>query len=130
MILPVTLCAAAASALIGVWLMLRCGSVRLSEKIDIGDGGNDMMTRRMRAHANFVENTPFFLILVAALELAGQGQTWLPYVAGLFILGRVAHAFGMDGGALGNARVVGILITMLTHLGLAVVAVLTVMGVM
>ena len=44
------------------------------------------------------------------------------------MLGRVAHGLGMDGGALGKGRTVGTLITMLTQLGLAVVAVLVATG--
>jgi len=45
------------------------------------------------------------------------------------MLGRVAHGLGMDGtGAMAKGRMVGTLITMLTLLGLAVVAVLVVLG--
>ncbi|MDN3644939.1 MAPEG family protein [Pontixanthobacter aestiaquae] len=130
MILPVTLCAAAAAAILAIWLMMRVGKVRGSESVSVGDGGNDTVIRRMRAHANFVECTPFFLILVAAIELAGKGGAWLPYVVGIFMLGRVAHAFGMDAQGFGKGRLIGTLITMLSLLGLAVVAVLVTVGVM
>lgn len=124
MILPVTLCAAAAAAILAIWLMIRVGQVRGSQKVSVGDGGNDAVIRRMRAHANFVECTPFFLFLVAAIELAGKGGAWLPYIVGLFMLGRIAHAFGMDDGGFAQGRLIGTLITMLSLLGLAVVAVL------
>ena len=50
----------------------------------------------MRAHANFAEYTPFFLILLGLVELGGGRQTWLWAAAILFILARLAHAFGMD----------------------------------
>lgn len=128
MLLPTTLAMAAAAAVINVWLSLRIGRLRTAEKIFIGDGGHDLLSRRMRAQLNFAENTPWVLALVAALELAGKGGTWLPYVAGLFMLGRVAHGFGMDGGSLGKGRMVGTLITMLTQAGLAVVAVLVLLA--
>ena len=124
MLLPVTLTSAAAAAIIGIWLMIRVGQVRGSEKVSIGDGGNEKVIRRMRAHANFVESAPFVLVLIAAIELAGRGSTWLPYVAGLYMLGRIAHGVGMDDGAFGKGRMIGTLITMLTLLGLAIVAVL------
>lgn len=130
MILPTTLCMAAAASILAAWLMIRVGKVRLGENVLIGDGGNDAVTRRMRAHANFVENTPFVLILVAAIEFAGKGDPWLPIVAALFIIGRVAHAFGMDGGALEKGRLIGTLITLLSHLGLGIVAVLIVLGIL
>lgn len=123
-LLPVTLAAAAAAAILNIWLMVRIGAVRSSSKVFVGDGGDEAVVRRMRAQANFVENTPFVLILVAAIELAGKGGAWLPYVAGLFILGRVAHAFGMDGGSLAKGRMIGTIVSMLTLIGLAVVAAL------
>lgn len=124
MILPVTLTAAAAAAVLAIWLSIRVGQVRGSEKVSIGDGGNDKVIRRMRAHANFVENTPIVLILIAAIEMTGKGGNWLAYVAGLYMLGRIAHGLGMDDGRFGKGRMIGTLITMLTLLGLAVVATL------
>lgn len=124
MLLPVTLTAAAAAAFIAIWLAVRVGQVRGSEKVSIGDGGNEKVIRRMRAHANFVENTPFVLILIAGIEMAGKGGNWLAYVAGIYMLGRIAHGLGMDDGRFGKGRMIGILITMLTLLGLAIVATL------
>lgn len=130
MTLPVTLCMAAASAVLAIWLMIRVGQVRTSEKVSVGDGGNDRVIRRMRAHANFVEQAPFALALVGLIELAGKGGLWLPYVAGVFILGRVAHAFGMEPGGFGKGRLIGTVISLLTLLGLAIVAALVAARVM
>ena len=122
-VLPVTLCAAAAAAILNIWLSVRVGQMRGQTKVSIGDDNGGPLTARMRAQLNFVENTAFVLILIAAIELAGSGGQWLAWVAGLYMLGRVAHGLGMDGGALGKGRMVGTVITMLTQLGLAVVAV-------
>ena len=72
-LLPVTLTSAAAAAILALWLMIRVGQVRVGEKVSIGDGGNEKVTRRMRAHANFIENTPFVLVLIAAIEISGKG---------------------------------------------------------
>jgi hypothetical protein len=121
---------AAAAALINVWLMLRCGQVRMKEKINIGTGGSDMMERRMRAQLNFVENTPWVLALIAGIELAGKGGQWLAIIGGVYMLARVAHGFGMDGGGLEKGRGIGVMITMLTQIGLAISAVLIVLGMM
>lgn len=128
MILPTTLSMAAAAALINLWLSIRCGQVRSKAGISIGTGGNNLMERRMRAQLNFAENTPWVLALVAALELAGKGGAWLAPVAGIYMLGRVAHGLGMDGTALGKGRTIGTIITLLTQLGLAIVAVLVLLG--
>ena len=123
-LLPVTLSAAAAAAILNVWLMLRVGAVRNAEKIYLGDEDNVNLIRRMRAHANFTETAPFVLVLIAAIEIAGKGGEWLPYVAGIYIIGRIGHAFGMEGGSMQMGRLIGIIITLLTLLGLAIVAAL------
>ncbi len=123
-LLPVTLATAAAAAILNIWLMTRIGAVRQAEKIFVGDEDSEPLVRRMRAQANFVENAPFVLILIAAIEITGKGDPWLSYVAAVFMLGRIAHAFGMDGGSLGIGRMIGTIISMLTLLGLAIVAAL------
>ncbi|WP_374530261.1 MAPEG family protein [Novosphingobium sp.] len=128
MLLTTTLCLAAAAALINFWLALRCGQVRAREKISIGTGGHDLLERRMRAQLNFAENTPWVLALCGLIELAGKGGTWLPIVGALYMIGRVAHGLGMDGGSLEKGRGLGVMITMLTQLGLAVVGVLVATG--
>jgi uncharacterized protein len=116
MILPITLTAAGAAALINLWLAIRVGQIRTREKVMIGDGGNENVIRRMRAHANFVEFTPFILILIAGIELATGTLTWLWIVSSLFLVGRLLHAFGMDGFLPG--RMIGTIVTMLCLLGL------------
>lgn len=127
LILPVTLCLAAACALVNLWLCMRVGKIRHAAGISVGDGGNEALIRRMRAQANFIEQAPLTLALVAAVELAGRGGTWLAAAAALFVVGRVAHAVGMDG-HFRAGRPIGMLTAMLFQLVLAVVAVLTVLG--
>ena len=128
MLLPTTLCLAAAAAIINLWLAIRCGQVRTKEKINVGTGGSDLMERRMRAQLNFVENTPWVLILIAGLELAGKGASWLAIVGGIYMLGRVAHGLGMDGTGFKAGRGIGTVTSMLTQLGLAIAAVLAATG--
>ncbi len=128
MLLTTTLTSAAAAAIINIWLSIRCGQIRTKAGISIGTGGNEMLERRMRAQSNFVENTPWILALIAALELASKGGQWLPYVAGIYMLGRVAHGLGMDGTGFTKGRMIGTLITMATQLGLALVAALVATG--
>ncbi|MGK3946931.1 MAPEG family protein, partial [Streptomyces caeruleatus] len=70
MILPTTLTADGLAALINIWLAVRCGQTRGKEKVLIGDGGNEAMIRRMRAHSNFSEFTPIVLILIGVIEYA------------------------------------------------------------
>ena len=124
MILPISLTVAGAAALINIWLMIRVTQVRTSEKISIGDGGNEKVIRRTRAHSNYIESAPFVLILVAAIELASATspiRLWI--ISGIYLLGRVAHGVGMDGGKFGNGRMIGTIITLLTLLGLGIYAI-------
>jgi uncharacterized membrane protein YecN with MAPEG domain len=117
--LPITLTMAAGAALVNIWLMMRCGKARTTAKVSIGDGGDDFLIRRMRAHANFVESTPFVLILIASIEASQGSPGWLWYVGLAFIFGRLAHGLGMDGGTFEKGRMVGTMITFLSLLGLA-----------
>jgi uncharacterized membrane protein YecN with MAPEG domain len=115
--LPIALVTAGAAALLNFWLGLRVSRLRISEKIMVGDGGNARLIARMRAQLNFAEYAPLVLILIALVELARGSQAWLWGVALAFIVGRILHAFGMDGWLPG--RTIGIALTMLTMLGLA-----------
>ena len=123
-VLPITLTSAASAALINLWLAVRVGQLRMRLKVVHGDDGGGPLTRRMRAQLNFVENTAFVLVLIAAIELARPGQLWLAVVAGVYMLARVAHGIGMDGETATKPREIGVLVTMLTQLGLAIVAAL------
>ena len=129
-VLPVTLAAAAAAAVLNIWLGIRIGALRTALQVSVGDGGHESLQRRMRAQLNYVENTAFVLILIAAIELAGKGSWWLAYVAAVYFLGRIGHGFGMDGGKAQVGRMIGTTVTMLTQLGLAIVAALVAAGVM
>ena len=117
MILPVTLTIAGAAALLNFWLMIRVGQVRTSEKVSVGDGGNEKVLRRMRAHSNYIETAPFILILIGLIEMIDTGAsspTWLWIVGGIYLLGRIAHGIGMDDGKFGKGRMIGTIVTMLT----------------
>lgn len=128
MILQTTLSLAAAAAIINLWQIMRIGSLRHKLNIVHGDGGNPLLMHRMRAQLNFVENTPFVLILIAAIEMTGKGGTWLAIVGALYMLGRMLHVFGMDRDT-GNAlRSIGTFATLLTLLGLSTMAVLIALG--
>ncbi|WP_422061790.1 MAPEG family protein [Sphingopyxis sp.] len=120
-ILPISLTIAAGAALLNLWLTMRVGRVRGTEKVSIGDGGSEPLIRRMRAHSNFVENTAFVLILLALVELGLGSSIWLWAVGALYLVGRILHALGMDGMMWG--RMAGTIITMVTQLGLAITAV-------
>lgn len=126
-ILPTTLSLGAAALLINFWLGWRCGAIRSQEKISVGDGGNELLMRRMRAQANFIEQVPLVLIVFAALEAAGKAPVWLAALGGLFMLGRIAHGIGMDGN-FNAGRPIGMVTGMVLQLALVVMAVGVALG--
>jgi uncharacterized membrane protein YecN with MAPEG domain len=118
-VLPIALTIAAAAVLLNIWLGMRVMRVRMAHKVLMGDGGVPLLTARMRAQASFIEYAPLFVILLALVELAHGSATWLWLGAILFILGRVAHAFGMDRPAPNPLRAGGMAASMLPMLALA-----------
>ncbi|WP_233151190.1 MAPEG family protein [Sphingomonas mollis] len=94
--LPITLASAAALGAINVWLAQRIVRMQLRDEVLIGDGGDDLLAGRIRAHANLVEYAPFVLVLLALIELARGGGVVLATTASLFVIARIAHPMGMD----------------------------------
>jgi uncharacterized membrane protein YecN with MAPEG domain len=119
MTLPITLTIAGAAALLNIWLGLRISRLRRLYQVSIGHGGKPLLATRVRAHANFVEYTPFFLILLGLIELARGSETWLWAAAILYILARLAHPFGMDRPGGNMLRIIGVVITWAVLLALA-----------
>ncbi|PID36042.1 MAG: GST-like protein [Rhodobacterales bacterium] len=121
MSLSVSLAATGLAGLVNFWLALRIGRLRGKHKVSIGDGGNPQMIAAMRAQANFIEYTPFVLLLTAFIELTQGSSLLLAMIAGIYLLGRVAHGVGMTGNI--RWRMIGTLTTMLTLVGLSIYAI-------
>lgn len=68
---------------------------RRAGKIALGDGGQFDMVRRMRAHGNFVEYTPMFLILLALAESNKLPDYAIHFFGLLFLFGRFMHAYSL-----------------------------------
>ena len=99
-------------------LMYRVGQVRIGKKIEIGDGGDELMLSRIRAHGNFTENAPLALLGLMALAMLSAHPIALHVFGAAFFIGRIFHAMGMAK-AFGQGRLVGTLLTLLTFLGQA-----------
>ena len=119
MLLPITLTIAGVAAIINIWLGFRVGQLRGRHKVLHGDGGNESVMIRMRAHSNFIEYAPFFLILLGLIEMAIGPAQWLWWVAIAFVLGRLAHPFGMERPAPNPLRMGGTMISWAVLIGLA-----------
>lgn len=100
-------------------LMYRVGQVRLGKKINLGDGGDELMLSRIRAHGNFTENAPLALLGLVGLAMLGAHPIALHIFGAAFFIGRILHAMGMAK-TFGQGRLVGTLLTLLTFFGQAV----------
>ena len=99
-------------------LMYRVGQVRLGKKINLGDGGDELMLSRIRAHGNFTENAPLALLGLIALAMLQASPIILHIFGAAFLIGRILHAMGMAK-VFGQGRLVGTLLTLLTFFGQA-----------
>ena len=87
---------AALLAIFFAGLSVRTLLLRRRLHIALGDAGNAMLLRAIRAHSNFAEHVPICLILLATMEQQGA-PVWSLHVLGtMLILGRVLHAFGVS----------------------------------
>ncbi|MEM1433728.1 MAG: MAPEG family protein [Pseudomonadota bacterium] len=100
--LTITLTAASILGLMFVWLSVRVIMVRTRNQAIIGDAGNQELLYAIRAHGNFCEYAPIFLILLALLEATGGNSSVLAPLAALFVVARLLHVPGM--GAEANLR--------------------------
>lgn len=77
-------------------LSFRVIGVRRGQRVEIGDGGDKELLRRMRVHANFAEYTPLALVLLGLAESL-KAPIWALHLAGVALLvGRIIHAYGLS----------------------------------
>lgn len=111
---------AAIAALLIVFLAVRVTLRRRAIKVGIGNGGDAILARRIRAHANAAEYVPLALLLLLILEL-NQTQPVLLHVFGcVLIAGRLLHGFGLSTSpAVTPGRAIGITLTWLVIAAMA-----------
>jgi len=126
--IPVSLGAAAALALLNNWLGMRIAAFRKEFRVNVGDGGHEPLLRRMRAQANFIEHAPFVLILLLGLEISGANRIALAAIAVVFVIARILHGLGMDGGERQRLRMYGMMSSSLVTLILIVWALACAVG--
>jgi uncharacterized membrane protein YecN with MAPEG domain len=92
----ITLLFASLHVLLMLVLVVRVVNHRRAQKIGLGDGGDKLLVRKMRVHANFVEYVPMMLLMLALLELSGLPAAWLWALGGTLLLARILHASGFS----------------------------------
>ncbi len=100
MALPITSLLAGIFTLLMVPLSLQISISRakiggISGDLTFGDGGDETLRRKIRAHGNFIEYAPAALIALGLVEFGGGEKTLVLGLAGAFLISRLLHAGGM-----------------------------------
>jgi uncharacterized membrane protein YecN with MAPEG domain len=100
-------------ALLLVVLSVRVSLARRHHHVALGDGGKPEVMRAMRAQANYVEYTPTFMVLLAALAFVREPSWMIHALALIFLAGRLLHAWAMtqEGPAQHRGRTGGMTLT-------------------
>jgi uncharacterized protein len=94
--MPITALYASALTALFVYLSGRVIAWRRTQRVEIGDGADRELLRRMRVHANFVEYTPFFLVLMGLAESLASPKIILHAMGAVFVAGRLMHAYALS----------------------------------
>jgi uncharacterized protein len=115
----ITMLYAGLCTILVVFLAIRVVQWRFRHKIGLGDGGDRELLKRVRAHANAVENMPLALLLLGGMELNGYSMGLIHGFGSVLVLSRVAHAWGLShssgtskGRLLGSAFTWTLMVTM------------------
>ena len=87
---------AALLAALFLLLSIRVIGWRRMQRVELGDGENRELLRRMRVHANFAEYVPFTLLLMALAESMAPPRPLLHLVGLILVAGRILHAHGLS----------------------------------
>ena len=74
-------------------LTFRVIQARRSSGVSLGDGGDEILLRRIRGQANAAEQMPLTLLALLLAEMIGGSTLLLGLIALLFCAGRVAHGY-------------------------------------
>lgn len=107
------------NAIFLIYISWRVGKVRIRNQINLGDGGNEEMTRAIRTQGNYTEYAPAALLGLVLLAELGLGALYVHLLGAAFLFARISHLLGLGMGVWPKGRFVGTLFTMLTLLATA-----------
>ncbi len=112
MILPVTTVSAVFLAALLIVLSIRVILGRRDAGVSLGDGGEDILSRRIRAQGNLAEYAPMGILLTFLAETQGA-LTWIiALCASIFVIGRLSHGYALSfKESASGARVRGMIMT-------------------
>jgi uncharacterized membrane protein YecN with MAPEG domain len=87
---------AAVIALMILLMAYRVVQLRRSEKVALGDGGNEKLRRAMAVHSHALENAPLSLLLMLMLELNGFDWRFMHLLGVGLVFSRLLHFYGQS----------------------------------
>ncbi|WP_434362551.1 MAPEG family protein [Parasalinivibrio latis] len=104
--------------LIQIPMTFAVGLRRVKTGINFGDGGDEILTRRMRGHGNYIETVPISLLALYMAGVVGVEPIWLWTAGWGLVAGRLLHfhclVFTASGATL--ERPAGMILTFLSML--------------
>lgn len=79
-----------------LYLVLSYRVVLMRDKVSLGDGGDPVLQRRIRAHGNFSEYVPFILIMIGILELNHLPFYALNILGLTLLIARLLHGYSLS----------------------------------
>jgi len=110
MSLPITSLLTAVFAIMMVALALQISWYRRKLRVSLGDGNDESLRRRIRAHGNFAEYVPLALIGLALIESAGGSALFVAILAVALLTSRIIHAIGIVHFKAATPRVIAMVI--------------------
>jgi len=93
-------------------LSFNAAFTRRKSGLAVGEGDNETLLRAVRAHGNFTEFTPMFLISLIVVDQLSKNCDYVGILGLLFIIGRIFHALSMFLKK-GILRVIGMMLTLI-----------------
>lgn len=87
------------AGLLALWylvLSIRVIQYRGAARINLGDGGDVGMLRRIRAHANFAEYVPLLLLMIGYLEVSHFSIYLLHVLGASLLVARLLHGIAFS----------------------------------
>jgi uncharacterized membrane protein YecN with MAPEG domain len=69
---------------------------RRGHGVSLGDGGDEVLLRRIRGHGNFAEYVPLILVMMGMLELGGQKPMLLHGLGITLVVARLLHGVSLS----------------------------------
>lgn len=86
------------AGLLALWFLVLSYRVvqQRGHGVRLGDGGDPVLLRRIRAHGNFAEYVPFILIMIGLLESGGFPPWCLHTLGATLLIARLLHGISLS----------------------------------